>query len=186
MDSKTKGMVMAGMVVLSLVLGLLAVLGSSWMTLDEDGVEINYGLLEFEGSMTFDGETSSSTAEYSDGCEVAKDVGGDSDEVCGLATAGTIGTIGLWVGIVMAGLFAAMMILPMAGIDAMDGMPDIAQKLVSWGAGGMMLLGTIGWMIMSPEMPDEVGYGMSFFMAIIAGILGLAAPAMDMFVAADE
>ena len=65
-------------------------------------------------------------------------------------------------------------------------MPDIAQKLVSWGAGGMMLLGTIGWMIMAPEMPDEFGYGMSFFMAIIAGVLGLAAPAMDMFVAADE
>ena len=103
-----------------------------------------------------------------------------------MATAGTIGTIGLWVGIVMAGLFAAMIILPMAGIDAMDGMPDIAQKLVSWGAGGMMLLGTIGWMIMAPEMPDEIGYGMSFFMAIIAGVLGLAAPAMDMFVEADE
>ena len=50
----------------------------------------------------------------------------------------------------------------------------------------MILLGTIGWMIMSPEMPDEVGYGMSFFMAIIAGVLGLAAPAMDMLVAADE
>ena len=44
MDSKTKGMVMAGMVVLSLVLGLLAVLGSSWMTAEEDGMEANYGL----------------------------------------------------------------------------------------------------------------------------------------------
>ena len=45
MDSKTKGMVMAGMVVLSLVLGLLAVLGSSWMTASEDGMEANYCLL---------------------------------------------------------------------------------------------------------------------------------------------
>ena len=176
MDSKTKGMVMAGMVVLSLVLGLLAVLGSSWMTASEDGMEANYGLNEAEIKM---GELSMS-AEYSDAdCDM-------DEETCDLATAGTIGTIGLWVGIVMAGLFAAMMILPMAGIDAMDGMPDIAQKLISWGAGGMMLLGTIGWMIMSPEMPDEVGYGMSFFMAIIAGVLGLAAPAMDMFVEADE
>ena len=48
MDSKTKGMVMAGMVVLSLVLGLLAVLGSSWMTASEDGMEANYGLNEAE------------------------------------------------------------------------------------------------------------------------------------------
>ena len=176
MDSKTKGMVMAGMVVLSLVLGLLAVLGSSWMTASEEGMEANYGLNEAEVEAL--GMTLS--VEYGDAdCD-------DDEELCDLATAGTIGTIGLWVGIVMAGLFAAMMILPMAGIDAMDGMPDIAQKLISWGAGGMMLLGTIGWMIMSPEMPDEVGYGMSFFMAIIAGVLGLAAPAMDMFVAADE
>jgi len=164
------------MVVLSLVLGLLAVLGSSWMTASEDGMEANYGLNEAEIEMG----GMSVTAEYSDAdCDL-------DEETCDLATAGTIGTIGLWVGIVMAAVFAAMMILPMAGIDAMDGMPDIAQKLVSWGAGGMMLLGTIGWMIMAPEMPDEFGYGMSFFMAIIAGVLGLAAPAMDMFVAADE
>ena len=171
-----KGMVMAGMVVLSLVLGLLAVLGSSWMTASEDGMEANYGLngAEIEmGAMSIE-------VDYADAdCD-------DDDELCDLATAGTIGTIGLWVGIVMAGLFAAMMILPMAGIDAMDGIPDVAQKLISWGAGGMMLLGTIGWMIMAPEMPDEISYGMSFFMAIIASVLGLAAPAMDMLVAADE
>ena len=79
-----------------------------------------------------------------------------------------------------------MMILPMAGIDAMDGMPEIAQKIVSWGAGGMMLLGTIGWMIMMPELADEMGYGMSFFMAIIAGLLALGTQLMDMFVPADE
>ena len=186
MDSKTKGMVMAGMVVLSLVLGLLAVLGSSWMTASEDGFEANYGLSEMEVEMTMGDATMSDSAKWSDACEAAEDIGIEDDESCDMATAGTIGTIGLWVGIVMAGLFAAMMILPMAGIDAMDGMPDIAQKLISWGAGGMMLLGTIGWMIMAPEMLDEVGYGMSFIMAIIAGVLGLAASAMDMFVAADE
>jgi hypothetical protein len=67
----------------------------------------------------------------------------------------------------------------------MDAIPEIGQKIISWGAGGMMLLGTIGWMIMAPEMPDEFGYGMSFFMAMFAGLLGLAAPLMDMFVPAD-
>ena len=185
MDNKTKGMVMTAMVVLSLVLGLLAVLGSSWMTASEDGMEANYGLYEGEIEMTFMGATMSDNIKWSDSCEVAEESDGD-DESCDMATAGTIGTIGLWVGIVMAGLFAAMMILPMAGIDAMDGIPDVAQKLISWGAGGMMLLGAIGWMIMAPEMPDEISYGMSFFMAIIAGVLGLAASAMGMLVKADE
>lgn len=32
----------------------------------------------------------------------------------------------------------------------------------------------------------KASLGLSFFMAIIAGVLGLAAPAMDMLVAADE
>ena len=65
-------------------------------------------------------------------------------------------------------------------------MPDIAHKLLSCGAGVMLLFGTSGRMVMAPEMPDEIGYGMRFFMAIIAGVLGLAALAMDMFVEADE
>ena len=182
MDSKTKGMVMAGMVVLSLVLGLLAVLGSSWMTASEDGMEANYSLSEAEVKVDLFGESVTMEMDYGEACDE-----GDEDEPCELATAGMIGQIGLWVGIVMAVLFAAMMILPMAGIDAMDGMPDIAQKIVSWGAGGMMLLGAIGWLILKPEIDDDaISLGMSFFMAIIAGVLGLAAPAMDMFVEADE
>ena len=29
-----------------------------------------------------------------------------------------------------------MMVLPMAGVDAMDAIPEIGQKVISWGAGG--------------------------------------------------
>ena len=46
---------------------------------------------------------------------------------------GTIGSVGWHRN---AHVFAAMMVLPMAGIDAMDAMPDMGQKIVSWGAGG--------------------------------------------------
>ena len=49
-----------------------------------------------------------------------------------------------------------------------------------------MLLGAIGWLILKPEIDDDaIGLGMSFFMAMFAGLLGLAAPLMDMFVPAD-
>jgi len=179
MDSSMKGKIMTGMIVGAFLFALLAVIGSSWMTASEDGIEANYGLNEGEIEMTFMGETVSDTAKYSDAdCDM-------DEEMCELATAGTIGTIGLWVGILMAGTYAAMMIMPMVGNDSMDAIPEIGQKIISWGAGGMMLLGTIGWMIMAPEMPDEFGYGMSFFMAMFAGLLGLAAPLMDMFVPAD-
>ena len=182
MDNKTKGMVMAAMVVLSLVLGLLAVLGSSWMTASEEGMDANYSLTEVEVEATVEGAAMTLEMDYGEACDESEE-----DEPCELATAGTIGTIGLWVGIAMAGLFALMMILPMAGIDAMDGIPDVAQKLISLGAGGMMLLGAIGWLIMKPDMDDDaIGLGMSFFMAIIAGVLGLAASVMGMLVKADE
>lgn len=180
MDSKMKGMVMAGMVVLSLVLGLLAVLGSSWITAEEEGMEANYSLSEAEvdtgifGTMVID---------YGDSCDESDD---DNDEICDLALAGTIGTIGLWLGIVMAVVFAAMLVLPMAGVDAMDGMPGAAKQIISWGTGLMMLLGTVGWLILKPELEDGMELGMSFFMAIIAGVLGLAASAMGMLVKADE
>ena len=186
MDAKMKGMVMSGMVVLSVLLGILAVTGMSWVTADEDGVEANYGLNDGEITMDLMGVKTTIEAEWGETCDEAEDAGDDDDESCELATAGTIGTIGLWLGIIMAAVFAAMMILPMAGIDAMDGMPDIAQKIISWGAGGMMLFGTIGWMIMMPELESEFGYGMSFFMAIIAGLLALGTQLMDMFVPADE
>ena len=179
MDNKTKGMVMAAMVVLSLVLGLLAVLGSSWLTASEDGMEANYSLSEAEVDM---GAFGTVVVEFGEGCDESS----DNEELCDLATAGTIGTIGLWDGIVMAGLFAAMIILPMAGIDAMNGIPTIVQKLVSLGAGGMMLLGAIGWLLIKPELEDGMELGMSFFMAIIAGVLGLAASVMGMLVKADE
>ena len=180
MDAKMKGMIMTAMVVLSLVLGLVAVLGSSWLTAEEEGMEANYSLSEAEidtgifGTMVID---------YGDSCDEAED---GEEEICDLALAGTIGTVGLWLGVVMAVVFAAMLVLPMAGVDAMDGMPGVAKQIVSWGTGLTMLIGAIGWLIIKPDLEDGMELGMSFFMAIIAGVLGLAASAMDMLVAADE
>jgi hypothetical protein len=65
-------------------------------------------------------------------------------------------------------------------------MPGAAKQIISWGTGLMMLLGTVGWLILKPELEDGMELGMSFFMAIIAGVLGLAASAMGMLVKADE
>ena len=177
MDSKMKGMVMAGMVVGALLFALIAVLGSSWITMDEDGAEANYGLSEAE--VKFGGATM--TMEYSEMCDDS-----DDSEPCDLATAGTIGTFGLWIGILLAAAFAAMLILPMAGIDAMDNIPDVGKMVIQWGTGAMMLIGAIGWLIMKPELEDGMGLGLSFWLAMIAGLLALGTPAMDMFVAADD
>ena len=178
MDSKMKGMIMAGMAVGALLFALIAVLGSSWITMDEDGVEGNYSLSDAE----VEGFGITVIVDFSETCDETED-----DEICSLATAGTVGAIGLWLGILLVAAFAAMLILPMAGIDAMDEMiPDLGKMAIQWGAGAMILLGTFGWLILKPELEDGSGLGLSFWMAMFAGLLALSVPVMDMFVAADD
>tara|TARA_B100000767_G_scaffold93130_1_gene89542 strand:+ start:414 stop:935 length:522 start_codon:yes stop_codon:yes gene_type:complete len=173
MDNKTKGMVMAGMMTGALILATLSLFGGSWISVDDAPDDL---------SITLSGtESGDSGVEYSDFCDLTED-----DKICSMATAGTVGTIGLWVAIVFAALALAMMVLPMAGIDALDAIPDLVQKITLWGAGGLMLVSALAWVIIFPELSDGEGVGMSFYMAIIAGVLGLAAPAMGMLVKADE
>jgi len=41
-------------------------------------------------------------------------------------------------------------------------------------------------LILKPELEDGSGLGLSFWMAMFAGLLALSVPVMDMFVAADD
>ena len=178
MDSKTKGMVMAGMMAGALLLAILSVFGGSWLSVDDTGdADVSYTL----GGMEMSEDGVSMEIDYAEVCDET-----DDDDMCSAATAGTVGTLGLWLAILCAALALAMMVLPMAGIDALDALPDIASKILPWAAGGLMILTSLLWLILMPEFGDDMSTGMTFFMAIIAGVLGLAAPAMDMFVAADE
>ena len=110
----------------------------------------------------------------------------DRDEACSTATAGTMGSMGMWVGVVCALVAALILILPMAGIDAMDSMPDIAKTIVTWAAGGMMLIGILLWWILLPDTDTDTGLGMTGWFGIIAAVLGLGAAAMDQFMPTDE
>ena len=230
MDAKMKGMVMAGMMGLSLVLGLMAVLGGSWLTSDEfmgeeveDEVEVTYGLNalhiedpeaeceddlvemleEFYTGMEAecDGDTLIGTWAMSDQCDFfgdvaseAKDAGleGDDlddltdaeDDACSTASAGTMGTIGMWGGVVLALVATLMMVLPMAGVDAMDAIPEIGQKVISWGAGGLMLLGMVLWYFMLPD--GDASAGMTLWMAGAAMTIGLGSTAIGQFIPENE
>ena len=44
MDGKMKGMIMAGMTALCLILGIMGALGDSWLTLEEEDSEATYSL----------------------------------------------------------------------------------------------------------------------------------------------
>ena len=230
MDAKMKGMVMAGMMGLSLVLGLMAVLGGSWLTSDEfmgeevDGdTEVTYGLNAMhiedpDGDCDDDtadavedvytgmevecvGDTLLATWSMSDQCDFFGDVASDAkdaglegddldeytdaeDDACSTASAGTMGTIGMWGGVVLALVATLMMVLPMAGIDAMDGIPEIGQKVISWGAGGLMLLGMLLWFFMLPD--GDASGGMTLYMAGAAMTIGLGSTAIGQFIPENE
>ena len=210
MDGKMKGMIMAGMMALSLILGAMAVFSNSWLTDDsEDDVTVNYGLStiqqvgDMEGmcdemgdmmeSMVEDSESECDgdeltwTASMSNYCDMMESMGDDAeglDDCNSTVTAGTMGTIGMWGGIVCALLATLMMVLPMAGVDAMEGIPEIGQKIISWGAGGLMLLGMVLWYFMLPDGDSSMGGGL--LMAGAAMSIGLGSTLIGQFIEADE
>jgi hypothetical protein len=202
MDEKMKGMMMTGMMALCLVLGMLAVLGNSWLTIDEDdgGGEATYSLTAMHMTLEDDAETGMTGAEmctfmeglvggecdgadYSMAFSEVCDNTEEDDEACDMATGGTIGTIGMWGGAILALIMTLSLVLPMAGVDAMDAIPDMANKVMMWGAGALMLVGILGWYFMLGD--GDASTGMSCFMAIGATVLGLGAAAMDQFMEAE-
>ena len=230
MDTKMKGMIMAGMMALSLILGVMAVLGGSWLTSDEfmgeemdDDDEVTYGLNalnivapdancdddtvdgmeEFYDGMEVecDGDTIIATWAMSDQCdfygdlvETYEDMGMEGDDIkeitdaeddaCAAVTAGTMGTIGMWGGVVLALVATLMMVLPMAGVDAMDAIPEMGQKVISWGAGGLMLLGMVLWFFMLPD--GDSSAGTTLWIAGAAMSIALGSTLIGQFIPADE
>ena len=109
----------------------------------------------------------------------------DEKEECdSTASAGTMGSIGMWGGIICTLLAVLILVLPMAGVDALDAVPDIAKKVVAWAAGGLMLLGILLWFMLLPD--GDASAGMTLWMAVVAAVLGLGAAAMDEFMPAEE
>ena len=200
---------MAAMSALCLVLGIMGAMGNTWLVPEEEeegmdaGASLTSQWAEMDmsdlissqeeceamvdmmssddgmGEMECDGTTLSTTISFSEQCDA-----GDDDS-CDMATGGMIGTIGMWAGIVCALLITLTMVLPMAGVDAMDGVPEMATKIATWGAGALMLVGMLGWYMMLPD-GGESTLGMSGWMAGAAMSMGLGSALIGQFIEADE
>ena len=206
-----KGMVMAGMMGLSLILAGMAIFSNSWLTSEDEDGTINNGLsnqewimdaesseecdmvkgmyeeMFEEATVECDGSELTMTIAISDLCELMEEMGEEGSELedCEAgASAGTMGQIGMWGGLVLALLATLMMVLPMAGVDAMDGIPEIGQKVISWGAGGLMLLGLLMWYFMLPDGDSDIGSGL--LMAGAAMTIALGSTAIGQFIPENE
>ena len=202
MDGKMKGMIMAGMAALCLILGIMGALGNTWLVPDEEmedadaGAGLTSSWLEMDvGSAEMcddtlemmgdeDGECDGSiltmTSSFSDVCDET-----DDEDSCDMATGGMIGTIGMWAGIICALMVTLTLVLPMAGVDAMDAVPEMGNKIATWGAGALMLVGMLGWYMMLPD-GGESSLGMSGWMAGAAMSMGLGSALIGQFIEADE
>jgi len=199
-----KGMIMSGMMALCLVLGIMAVLSNAWLEEVDDETTISVGLsdMEVSGDMgddcemmagfmdgmmegaesTCDGDELTTVIALSDYCAMMS--GADADDCDSTASAGMMGSIGMWAGIVCALLVTLMLVLPMAGVDAMDAIPDMGKTIIGWSAGGLMLLGILVWYMMLPDGDSSAAMGV--WMAAGAAVLGLAAAAIGQFMPAEE
>jgi len=187
---------MAAMSALCLVLGIMGAMGTTWLVEsepEEDAPEGGYSLtamhVDAEEAEMCDmmaemlgGECDGAdySVSFSEICDESED-----DEVCDMATGGMIGTIGMWAGIVCALLITLTMVLPMAGVDAMDAVPEMATKVATWGAGALMLVGMLGWYFMLPD-GGEMSMGMSGLMAGAAMTIGLGSAAIGQFIPENE
>ena len=167
-----------------------AALNYAWMVMDADATEseceaaIGPTEAAIGGTASCDSDgVMTVEMPFSEQCDDLE--GEDGDDACDMATGGMIGTIGMWAGIVCALLITLTMVLPMAGVDAMDNVPEMATKVATWGAGALMLVGMLGWYMMLPDGGD-MSLGMSGWMAGAAMSMGLGSALIGQFIEADE
>ena len=140
-----------------------------------------------DAELECDGKELTMTISLSELCSMLDDMDADSDDIddCeSTDSAGTMGTLGMWGGLVLALLATLIMVLPMAGVDAMDAIPEIGQKVISWGAGGLMLLGLLMWYFMLPEGDSSMSSGL--LMAGAAMTIALGSTAIGQFIPENE
>lgn len=114
----------------------------------------------------------------------------DSKQEClDLNNAGTTGGLVIWLGALGAIAGTLMLVMNQIG-KALPLNAERHGKITSWVSGGLIILGTIIWMIMKPVYPaltwihtefnDYYNNGFSFYMAMIAGVLAITAGVLDM------
>ena len=147
-------------------------------------MENNSDSIEYdEGVATLD------MGEYHDECVKAMENAGltsdeDCDEMGEVVSAGTWGGITLWMGSLSCIACLLMIYLPKFGVD-LDVLPDNVAEVMTWATGILTGLAVLLWYVMLPDGGDASA-GLSFWLTIIGGVVGLGAGATNTFMVTDE
>jgi hypothetical protein len=160
------------------LLAIIAILGSSWISVDIRG----YHNSEF-GLNSVQGQDGSEI--YAETCD---DSTGDS---CAAARAGLVATIGLSIGIFLLLVCCMDIFLRTKGFGLLSVIPQFGKAIIQWGAGISMLLGIGFWLITwgfyyNSSMEEYGQFGIHFWMALLAACLGLITPILNRFVFAED
>jgi len=200
MDADMKEKITMGMMVGCLLLALVAMFTTSWLSDDDNNASLSTvyfkadskteceGIADLMDGYECDGTIVSAT--YSDAEAMCEDMaaafGGDDSECAEMgeaATAGTVGAVFMWLGVVVTLILVLMAVLPMAGVDTlndlMGNLPDICVTIMNWAAGGLMIAGVVLWLLLIPDGDMDMGY--SAYLAIVAGLMGLGSTGMNTF-----
>ena len=151
--ANVKAFIAAGLALVAVIFIFLGLFTRGWITGGEEGVDIGYGLRDMEVS----GGGSSLTVDLDEG------EGEDAEDV---DSAGLTAYIILWIA-VLAGI-GALVFAILGGIGKMGGKIGV---ILGFATGGLMLLAAILYAIMTPEFPDELGFGWAFYIIIVGGVL---------------
>ena len=146
-----------GLVICALLVLLVSMFTTSWMTGSEDDTSIGFGLFGVEVSF----EDGRFTGDYSDP--------NVDEEVGDAGSAGTTGAIFLWLAVLTSITSLVFMCLNNIGLyTSKYGM------IAGFASGGLAILGAIIWLIMfsAPPFFEDVDFspGISFYLAIIGGL----------------
>ena len=149
-----------GLTAAAITMVFIAMFSNSWMTGEEEDFEVYFGLSELEAGNN-DGDTD--TEKYSQ-CD------DDNDECQDVASAGTTGQIFLWIAVSVA--IASLVLMCLNNFNVYNSKFGMIACFVS---GGLAIGGAVIWLVMFPELDWDLdlGPGISFYLAIIAGVCSL-------------
>ena len=152
-----------GLTTVAITFIFIAMFSDSWMTGDEDGDNVYFGL---SGAEYIEEDGDSQTIDDSDSdCQ-------DNDECEDTGDAGTTGLIFLWFAVIIA-----IGTLVLIGLNSFGVFKSKFGMISSFVAGGLTLLGTFLWLIVFPDWDEfddfDLGPGFAFYFALISGLLGI-------------
>ena len=194
------GYVAAACIILTLLFSSWGVLGGIWLVpvdLNDEDYEVQFSLTshhsfidtsempvscqELQNIYSDDAKCNDDilivTRIYSDDCDAKAEWVSDIDEVCDLASAGTTGSIMLWIAVIFSLVAAVIIIFKIFGIGVQSVGIQNLGRISGITAGTVSGIAVLVWHLMIPHGLEGYVFslGLNFWLTIIGAVTGIVA-----------